>query len=91
RSYTVKTVAFNELLERHQAPALMDYLSIDTEGSELEILSSLDFSRFRFRVITCEHNFTPNREKIHELLVRHGYERRLETVSQFDDWYVLKD
>ncbi|PLK27933.1 methyltransferase [Novosphingobium sp. TH158] len=89
QSYTVRTVSFNDLLERHAAPAMMDYLSIDTEGSELEILSSLDFDRFRFRVITCEHNYTANRERIHSLLSAKGYVRKLEAVSDFDDWYVL--
>jgi hypothetical protein len=68
----------------------MDYLSIDTEGSELKILQSLDFSRWRFRVITCEHNFTVDREAIHSLLTAKGYVRRWEEYSQWDDWYFLQ-
>jgi len=42
-------------------------------------------------VITCEHNFAPNREKIHALLTSQGYVRKLEEVSQFDDWYVTAE
>ncbi len=86
--YPVKTVSLLDLLERHGAPAEIDYLSIDTEGSELDILSAFDFSRYRFRIITCEHNYTDSREAIHALLTRHGYTRHREDVSQFDDWYV---
>jgi FkbM family methyltransferase len=86
--YKVETVSLNDLLGAHNAPAEIDYLSIDTEGSEFEILGRLDFDRYRFRVITCEHNHTPAREKIHTLLAAHGYRRTLENISRFDDWYI---
>jgi hypothetical protein len=68
---------------------MMDYLSIDTEGSEYDILSSFNFDKYKFRVITSEHNFTQNREKIYTLLKKQGYERKFEDISEFDDWYVL--
>jgi len=88
KSYEVKTISLNDLLLKHNAPRTIDYLSIDTEGSEFEILRNFDFDKHSFRVITCEHNLTPKREQIRELLEKHGYERKLETVSQWDDWYV---
>lgn len=90
-SYPVQTVSLNDMLDRHQAPRNMDYLSIDTEGSEYEILQALDFDRYRFSCITVEHNFTANRELIHELLTAHGYQRKFTEFSQFDDWYVRED
>lgn len=87
-TYPVQTVSLNDMLARHQAPREMDYLSIDTEGSEYEILKALDFDRYRFACITCEHNFTANRELIHDLLTAQGYRRKFTEFSQFDDWYV---
>lgn len=78
-----------DLLTENGAPNLIDYLSIDTEGSEYDILVGLDFGHFKFRVIICEHNYTPMRQKIFELLTEAGYERRLESISLVDDWYVL--
>ena len=87
-SYPVRTISLNDMLARHQAPREIDYLSIDTEGSEYDILQALDFERYRFRCITCEHNFTANREPIHNLLTAHGYQRKFTEHSQFDDWYV---
>ena len=88
QSYEVETIALNDLLKQYQAPARMDYLSIDTEGSELQILQHLDFDRYRFNIITCEHNFTPAREQIHALLTQRGYVRKYKEVSKVDDWYV---
>lgn len=86
--YKVQTISLLDLLKKHQAPRDIDYLSIDTEGSEFDILNSFDFNQYSFRVITCEHNDTPNRQKIYDLLTSHGYRRKFEHLSQFDDWYV---
>ena len=88
RHYQVETISLNDLMAEHKAPDKPDYLSIDTEGSELEILQAFDFKRYPFKVITCEHNFTPAREKIHDLLTAAGYVRKYEKISGFDDWYV---
>jgi FkbM family methyltransferase len=61
RHYTVATISLNGLLAEHKAPRQIDYLSVDTEGSELEILRQSDFVYWRPLVITVEHNFTePN-------------------------------
>jgi FkbM family methyltransferase len=88
KAYNVTTISLNDLLAKYNAPETIDYLSIDTEGTEYEILSGFDFSRHQFRVITCEHNFTPMRQKIFGLLTRHGYRRCFEDASRWDDWYV---
>ena len=88
RHYQVETISLNDLMAEHKAPDKPDYLSIDTEGSEWEILQEFDFKRYAFKVITCEHNFTPVREKIHVLLTAAGYVRKYEKISDFDDWYV---
>lgn len=87
-TYQVGTISLDDLLAKHDAPKEIDYLSIDTEGSEFEILDNFDFGRHSIRIITCEHNFTPMRERIFELLSRNGYVRKYETLSEYDDWYV---
>lgn len=91
REYPVETISLLDLLDKYNAPEIIDYLSIDTEGSEFEILEAFDFSKYKFRVITCEHNYTPMRQKIFELLSARGYSRVLQDISYFDDWYVLDD
>ena len=86
--YFVDTVTLNDVLTDHSAPEVIDYLSIDTEGSEFQILESVDFSKWIFKVITVEHNYMPQRILINELLTHHGYRRVFEQISLMDDWYI---
>jgi FkbM family methyltransferase len=88
RIYNINTISLTDLLDKYNAPKKVDYLSIDTEGSEYEILRNFDFSKYQFSVITCEHNFTPMREKIYKLLLEKGYIRKYIGLSKFDDWYI---
>jgi FkbM family methyltransferase len=88
KKYEVHTISLNNLLIKHRAPKYIDYLSIDTEGSEYEILKAFNFNEFSFGIITVEHNYTPQREMIFALLTGHGYKRKYENISAFDDWYV---
>lgn len=86
--YSVDTISLNDLLMFHKAPQQIDYLSIDTEGSELRILQAFDFNRYDIKVITVEHNHTPQRQEIEALLTGKGFRRCFELFSAVDDWYV---
>ena len=88
--YQVKTISLLDLLQVHEAPKKIDFLSIDTEGSEFEILKSFDFQKYQFQTIVCEHNYGKNRVNIQKLLESNGYKRRHKIVSFFDDWYFLE-
>ena len=48
----------------------IDYLSIDTEGSEFEILNGIDFDRVDIRVISTENS---SNKEINKLLQDKGY------------------
>lgn len=87
---TVKKVTqtLTNCLQQFNAPKSIEYMSLDTEGSELEILQGLDFNEFSISAITVEHNFEePKRSLIKHLLESNGY-KRIRTV-EYDDWYVL--
>ena len=82
KRYEVKTISLLDLLRKYEAPQYIDYLSIDTEGSEFEILEAFDFNEYTFGVITIEHNYTFRRDMIFDLLTRNGYRRKYEEVGK---------
>jgi len=83
----VNTISLNDLLEKYNAPSNIDYLSIDTEGSEYDILKEFNFEKYTIDMITVEHNYTFNREKIFKLLTSKGFTRVYQNYSKWDDWY----
>jgi FkbM family methyltransferase len=88
KQYEVETVSLFDLLRQHQAPEFVDFLSIDTEGSEYEILKDFDFSSYLFGLIAVEHNYTKNQALIQKLLTSNGYQQIFPELSGFDDWFI---
>jgi FkbM family methyltransferase len=85
----LETISLHDLLTSLNAPREIDYISIDTEGSELAILEAFPFERWRIKCLSVEHNFVAHtREAICALLSAHGYQR---TEAKWDDWYCLED
>jgi FkbM family methyltransferase len=91
KRYAVETVSLGDLLAHWKAPKRIDYLSVDTEGSELDILAAFDFAAWDVRLISVEHNHTEKREALFELLTAKGYRRRFQALSGVDDWYAKAD
>ena len=52
---SMKPITFTKLMEKYDIEYI-DFLSIDVEGSELEVLASIDFNKYKFGLITIEHN-----------------------------------
>jgi FkbM family methyltransferase len=63
KEYNVKTIALNEMLLTHNAPKRINYMSIDTEGSEYEILRDFPFDRWEIETLSIEHNYSENEKK----------------------------
>lgn len=68
----VLTISMNDLLKLYNAPKNIDYISLDTEGSEYEILSTFDFTKYNVKIFTVEHK-SSDREKIKNLMLTNGY------------------
>jgi len=86
--YSVRSVSLEDLLRQFQAPSFIDFLSVDTEGSEFEIMRNFDFNKYEFGFISIEHNHTENDQKIESLFKQNGYIRILKESSDFDGWYL---
>jgi FkbM family methyltransferase len=88
-SYNVETIGLTDLLEYHNTPNLIDFISIDTEGSEFDILSNFNFDKYDVDIFTIEHNYIDSkRTEIKNLMEKNNYTRILTDISQWDDWYV---
>jgi FkbM family methyltransferase len=74
------------ILREYGAPRVIDYWSLDTEGSELAILRAFPFDDYLVRFLTVEHNHAPARADIAALLAGHGFERIAELG--IDDGYA---
>lgn len=78
----LKTLSIRDLLKKYNVLKIIDYLSIDTEGSEYEILKCFPFKEYRINLITVEHNANlgndkdiEKRENIFKLLTKNGFIR----------------
>lgn len=75
-----------KILKKHKAPRRIDWLSLDVEGAELEILRPLlDEPAYLVDVISLE-TWPGNKEKYAEFMHRRGY-RLMERLG-LDDVYV---
>lgn len=71
----VDCISFNNLVLQYPAFKKIDFLQVDTEGFDGEILKSIDFSRFDTNMIKFESCHIPNGDqvKIKNLLIANGY------------------
>jgi FkbM family methyltransferase len=85
----VKTKTLDTIMKIYNAPLFIEYLSIDTEGSEVEVLWGINWSKYTFGYITIEHNnIEPRRTYIRNYLKKMGYLFLRENGD--DDDYILK-
>lgn len=71
RIIEVPCFTFNDIMTEHGITHI-DYLSIDTEGGEYEIVASIDLDKITIDIIDVEVNF-PDQTEIKKYLMRHGY------------------
>ena len=88
---SVKTISLNHVIEKKFKFKSPSYISVDTEGSEYEILKVFDFKRFRPIVFTIEHNFTELQLKIDKLMKLNDYVRVFKKITLFDAWYISRE
>jgi len=82
------TRTLEDILQEVNAPSYIDYLSLDSEGSELDILSTFPFWKYRFGAVTIETNGEePKRNHIRQLMRYHGYMLERDALGQ-DDFFV---
>jgi hypothetical protein len=87
----MSSISLNSLIKKYKLGKNIDYISIDTEGTELNIIKNFNFKKFNVKIFTIEHNFKKNkRESIYKILKKNDYQRMFKNISYMDDWYIKK-
>jgi FkbM family methyltransferase len=87
--YVVDCVTLNTAFSCHQVPKQIDFLSLDTEGSELDVLAGLDLDEYNVQFLVIEHNGDLNKKRsIDAHLSKYGYREVCPEVSCIDSWMV---
>lgn len=98
---SVQGLPLADILRQCAAPPIIDYMSIDIEGMEREVLSAFDFSLYQINLLTIEHNLycdgPANKEALFALLTSSGFVRVIEDAPcldpnyymlPYEDWYA---
>lgn len=97
------TINYDDLLSSITDTGIVDYLQLDCEPSEVtyQIMTMIPFDKFKFRVITYEHDHYIDitqsfREKSRAFLQSKGYLLVVNDVApldpcSFEDWWVHPD
>lgn len=76
-------ISLNKLMEEYGEP--VDYISIDVEGLEFEILEGFDFEKYNSVIFW---NIEKGDIKVKELLLKNGFELAAETLS---NWIFVRN
>jgi len=54
KEFTTEVSTLNDLLKETNSPKIIDFISLDVEGLEFEVLNGINFEEYRFRYILVE-------------------------------------
>src|SRR5207249_8921161 len=78
----VKVTTLNKVLET-AGVSRIDFLSLDVEGHEIEVMRGLDFKKFQPALILIEDGFRDMER--HRYLRQHGY--KIVKRTSLNNWY----
>jgi len=82
---SLTTTTLQDVLQKYHSPKFIEFLSLDTEGSEYEILKNFPFDIYTFGIMLIERN--KDHDKIEDLLTIKQY-IKIERHKRSDDYYV---
>ncbi len=89
KALVVETMTLNDILTARGAPKVIDFMSIDVEGAEIDVIDGLNLDNFEVNAMCLEHNHDKKRlAEIGERLRAAGMRNVFENVSDFDTYYV---
>lgn len=83
--FSIDTINPTELLRRYKAPERIEYMSLDLEGAELDVLQAIDLETYQIAIMTIEHGENPQRQEALRAHLRPlGYKV---LTRHYDDWF----
>uniref|UniRef100_A0A6C0BA37 Methyltransferase FkbM domain-containing protein n=1 Tax=viral metagenome TaxID=1070528 RepID=A0A6C0BA37_9ZZZZ len=83
----VETITLNNIFKLYNL-TIVDYMSIDIEGGELNALLNFDFEKYKILFITIEHGCIKEyQQQIYNFLISKGY--KLHRNNKWDDEYYI--
>jgi FkbM family methyltransferase len=101
--FSIPTITFKTLVKENKVPNIIDYISLDVEGTEYEALSEFPFDTHVAILWTIEHNLYLHNDptlknKIKEIMFANDYVIGVENVfcadsnnGPFEDWFIHKN
>lgn len=96
-------IDYDLLIKKYFDSDTIDYLQLDCEPSEstYKLLHKIPFDKYKFKIITFEHDYYVDMERKYrdlsrDFLIKQGYELVISNVSctdwsSFEDWWVHPD
>jgi len=81
-SFGAVAKTLNQILLEADAPKLIDFLSLDVEGAEVEVLRGLDHAQFKFKYACIENR---SFDRLNDFMVKKGYV----FVEKLSNWDYL--
>ena len=81
----VKTMTFNDIMKDFKDITYIDFMSLDIEGGEVDVLNSIDFNKYSFGLLTIEfsgHTYEP----IMNIMKNNGY--KLLVINSCDLMFI---
>ncbi|MBP7461253.1 MAG: FkbM family methyltransferase [Candidatus Delongbacteria bacterium] len=77
---TIQSITLFDLLATYQAPRIVDYLALDVEGSEYDVLKVFPFNLYQIMAISIEG------DQCHNLLLSNGFRAAKNPFNQDAPW-----
>lgn len=86
----VQSATFGEIMAHYPSVSHIDFMSLDIEGGEFEVLKGIDFDKYTFSLMAIEHNnVRESIENITKLLESKGY--KILFFNAWDFFFVPDD
>jgi FkbM family methyltransferase len=66
KTIKIPMISINQVFDDYFKNRLPDFVSIDVEGLDLEILQSIDFNKYRPNILCCETSYYDEYQQVHK-------------------------